>query len=106
VERALVTQEKQLSPKKSQLRGIRSLDKMQQGIIRITAQYTDGSPIEPKGVLSKWRNDCGVVVRKNARSSSLRMMLFQKTCKKPYGDSSKNITFSLLSKKKLTKMLH
>jgi hypothetical protein len=79
---------------------------MQQDIIRITAQYADGSPIEPKGVLSKWRNDCGAVVRKNARSSSLRMMLFQKTCKKPYGDSSKNITFSLLSKKKLTKMLH
>jgi hypothetical protein len=35
-ERALVTQEKQPSPKMSQLRGIRSFNKMQQGIIRIT----------------------------------------------------------------------
>jgi hypothetical protein len=36
---------------------------MQQGIIRITAQYADGSPIEPEGVLSKWWNDCSVVAR-------------------------------------------
>jgi hypothetical protein len=34
---------------------------MQQGIIRIMAQYADGSPIELEGVLLKWRNDCGVV---------------------------------------------
>jgi hypothetical protein len=52
-QRALVTQETQPSPKKSKLRGIRSLNKMQQDIIRITAQYIDGSPIEPEGVLSK-----------------------------------------------------
>jgi ABC-type arginine transport system ATPase subunit len=57
----LVTLEKQSSPKKSLLRVIWSLNIMQQGIIRITAQHTDGSPIEPKDVLSKWRNDCGVV---------------------------------------------
>jgi hypothetical protein len=56
-------QEKQSSPKKSQLRGIRSLKKMQQGIIKITVQYADGSPIEPEGVLSKWQNDCCVVAR-------------------------------------------
>jgi hypothetical protein len=61
---ALVTLEKQPSPKKKQLRGIRPLNKMQQGIIRIVEQYTDGSPIEPKDILLKWRNDCGVVVRK------------------------------------------
>jgi hypothetical protein len=53
-ERALVTQEEQPCPKKSKLRGIRSLNKMQQGIIRITTQYVVGSPIEPEGVLSKW----------------------------------------------------
>jgi hypothetical protein len=41
---------------------------------------------------------------RNARLSGPRMML-QKICKKHYGDSSKNITFSLLSKKKLAKML-
>jgi hypothetical protein len=41
---------------------------------------------------------------RNARSSSPGMM-FQKKRKKYYGDSSKNITFSLLSKKKLAKML-
>jgi hypothetical protein len=102
---ALVTLEKQPSPKKKQLRGIRPLNKMQQGIIRIVEQYTDGSPIEPKDILLKWRNDCGVVVRKkNARSSSPGLM-FQKTCKKDYGDSSKNITFSLLSKNNFGKML-
>jgi hypothetical protein len=47
-------QGKQPSPKKSKLKGIRSLNKMQQGIIRIMTQYADGSPIEPEGVLSKW----------------------------------------------------
>jgi hypothetical protein len=41
---------------------------------------------------------------RNARLSGPRMM-FQKKCKKHYEDSSKNITFSLLSKKKLAKML-
>jgi hypothetical protein len=60
-------QEKQPSPKKSQLGGIRSLNKMQQGIIRITAQCTDWSPIELEGVLSKWRNDCGVAVREKCK---------------------------------------
>jgi hypothetical protein len=34
---------------------------MQEGIIKVTAQFPDGSPIEPKGVLSKWRNECGVL---------------------------------------------
>jgi hypothetical protein len=38
---------------------------MQQGIIKVTMQFPDGSPIEPKGVLSKWHNDCGVLVREN-----------------------------------------
>jgi hypothetical protein len=40
---------------------------MQQGIIRIMAQYADGSPIEPKGILSKWQNDCGVVAREKCK---------------------------------------
>jgi hypothetical protein len=61
-------------------------------------QYAYGSPIEPQAILSKWRNDY------SARLSGPRMML-QKKCKKYYGDSSKNITFSLLSNKKLAKML-
>jgi hypothetical protein len=39
------------------------LNKMQEGIIKVTTQFPDGSPIEPKGVLSKWRNDCGVLAR-------------------------------------------
>jgi hypothetical protein len=41
---------------------------------------------------------------RNTRSSDPGMML-QKKCKKHYVDSSKNITFFLLSKKKLAKML-
>jgi hypothetical protein len=60
-------QEKHASPKKSHLRGIRSLNKMKQGIIRITTQYADGSPVEPESVLSKWQNDCGVVVREKCK---------------------------------------
>jgi hypothetical protein len=67
-------------------------------------QYADGLLIEPKGILSKWRNNYGVLARENARLSGPGMM-FQKTCKKHYGDSSKNITFVLLSKKKLAKMM-
>jgi hypothetical protein len=43
------------------------LNKMQQDIIRITAQYIYGSPIEPEGVLSKLRNDCGVVAREKCK---------------------------------------
>jgi hypothetical protein len=34
---------------------------MQEGIIKVTAQFPDGSPIEPKGVLSKWCNECDVL---------------------------------------------
>jgi hypothetical protein len=43
------------------MRKIRSLKNC---IIRITAQYTNGSPIEPKGILLKWRNDYGVEMLK------------------------------------------
>jgi hypothetical protein len=57
----LVTLEKEPSRKMSQLKGIRSLNKMQQGIIRITAQYADAAPIQLEGILSKWQNNCGVV---------------------------------------------
>jgi hypothetical protein len=46
-------------------------------------------------VLLRWRN---------AKSSDPGMML-EKKCKKHYEDSSKNITFSLLRKKKLAKMI-
>jgi hypothetical protein len=77
---------------------------MQQGIIRIMAQYADGSPIELEGILSKWRNDCGVVAREKCKIFGPGMML-QKKCKKHYGDSSNNIIFSLLTEKKLAKML-
>jgi hypothetical protein len=40
---------------------------MQEGIIKVTAQFPNGSPIEPKGVLSKWRNDCGVLAREKCK---------------------------------------
>jgi hypothetical protein len=43
------------------------LNNMQQGIIRITVQYTDESPIELEGVLSKWQNDYGVVAREKCK---------------------------------------
>jgi hypothetical protein len=31
------------------------------------AQFLDGSPIEPKGVNAKWRNDYGVLVREKCK---------------------------------------
>jgi hypothetical protein len=57
-----VTLEKELGPKKWN-RWIRSLNKMQEWIIKVTTQFPDGSPIEPKSILSKWCNDCSVLAR-------------------------------------------
>jgi hypothetical protein len=56
----------QFGPTK-QMRGIRSLNKLHEGIVRITAMYPDGSLIEPKGVNPKWHNDCGVLVREKCK---------------------------------------
>jgi hypothetical protein len=39
------------------------LNKMYEGIIKVTVQLPDESPIEPKGILFKWHNDCGVFAR-------------------------------------------
>jgi hypothetical protein len=47
--------------------GIWSLNKIHKVIIKVTAQTLDGSPIEPKGVLSKWHNDCGLLVREKSK---------------------------------------
>jgi hypothetical protein len=41
---------------------------MQEGIIKVIVQFPDGSPIEPKGFLSKWHNDCGVVAREKCKT--------------------------------------
>jgi hypothetical protein len=30
-------------------------------------KYVDGSPIEREGILSKWRNNCGVVAREKCK---------------------------------------
>jgi hypothetical protein len=49
------------------MRGIRSLNKLHEGIVRITAMYPDGSLIEPKGVNPKWHNDCSVLVREKCK---------------------------------------
>jgi hypothetical protein len=40
---------------------------MQEGIIKVTTSFPDGSPIEPKGVLSKWSNDYGVLAMKKCK---------------------------------------
>jgi hypothetical protein len=40
---------------------------MQEGIIKVMAQFPDGSPIEPKGVNSKWCNAYGVLVREKCK---------------------------------------
>jgi hypothetical protein len=66
--------------------GIQSLNKKHEGIIKVTMQFLDWSLIEPKDVLSKWRNDCGVLARENVRSYDLIRVLFQKRRKKLYGN--------------------
>jgi hypothetical protein len=53
-----------------------SLNKMQEWIIKVMTQFRDGSTIEPNGILSKWRNDCGVLARDNVRSPRLIGALF------------------------------
>jgi hypothetical protein len=45
------------------------LNKMQEGIIKVTAQFPDGSPIEPKGINVEWCNDCCVLAREKCKIS-------------------------------------
>jgi hypothetical protein len=40
---------------------------MQEGVIKVTTQFPDGSPIEPKSDLSKWRNDYSVLMREKCK---------------------------------------
>jgi hypothetical protein len=40
---------------------------MQEGIIKVTTQFPNGSPIEPKGVNSKCCNDCGVLAKEKCK---------------------------------------
>jgi hypothetical protein len=40
---------------------------MHDWIIRITEQFSDGAPIGPSGVNSKWHNDCGVLAREKCK---------------------------------------
>jgi hypothetical protein len=62
----LVTLEQQLA-RKSRARRILSLNKMQDGIIRIMEQFSDGAPLGSSGVNSKWRNDYGVLAREKCK---------------------------------------
>jgi hypothetical protein len=43
------------------------LNEMHQGIIRIRVQYAYGTPIEPEGIVSKWRNNYSVAVREKCK---------------------------------------
>jgi hypothetical protein len=61
-----------------------------------------GHQLNQKAVFQNGEMTAVLLRGRNARSSVPGMML-QKKCKKHYGDSSKNITFSLLSKKKIGK---
>jgi hypothetical protein len=49
---------------------------MLEGIIKVTSQFPDGSPLGAKGILSKWYKDYGVLARENVRSSGLIGVLF------------------------------
>jgi hypothetical protein len=63
-----------------------------------------GQQLNQKAFFQNGEMTVVVLQGKSARSSGPRMML-QKICRKHYGDSSKNITFPLMNKKKLAKML-
>jgi hypothetical protein len=64
----LATLQQEPGPQKpKQNRGIRSLNKMQEGIIKVMEQFPNGSPIENKGVNAKCCNDCGVLVREKCK---------------------------------------
>jgi hypothetical protein len=67
-------------------RGIQSLNKMHEGIIKVNAQFPDGSPIEPKDVNYKWCNDCGVLAREKCKITWIDWVLFQQMRKKLYGN--------------------
>jgi hypothetical protein len=43
------------------------LNKMHEGIIKVTVQFLDGSPIESKGINAKWRNDFRVHAREKCK---------------------------------------
>jgi hypothetical protein len=77
--------EQQSGPQKRNM-GIRSLNKMQEWIIKVTSQFLDELAAEPKGVLSKWSNNCGVLTKENIRSTGLIGVLFQKKRKKLNGN--------------------
>jgi hypothetical protein len=55
------------SPNPKRNRGVQSLDKMQERIIKVTTQFLDGSPIEPKGVNAKSCNDYSVLAREKCK---------------------------------------
>jgi hypothetical protein len=63
-----------------------------------------GRQLNQKAIFQNGKTTAVLLRGRNARSVGPGMM-FQKKCKKRYEDSSKNITFFLLSKKKLAKML-
>jgi hypothetical protein len=67
-ETTLATLKQEPGPQKRKRdRGIRSSNKMQEGIIKVIVQFPNGSPIEPKGVNSKWCNDYGVLAREKCK---------------------------------------
>jgi hypothetical protein len=43
------------------------LNKIHEGITKVTSQFPDGSSIEPKCVLSKWHNNYGVLARRKCK---------------------------------------
>jgi hypothetical protein len=75
-ETTIETLEQEPGPQK-QNRGIRSLNKMQEGIIKITTKFPDGSPIEPKIIFFPNSAMTMVFLRgKNVRSPGLIGALF------------------------------
>jgi hypothetical protein len=76
-ETTLATPKQEPGPQKlKQNRGIWSLNKMHEGIIKVAAQFPNGLPIEPKGVKSKWCNDYGVLAREKCKTPRFIGALF------------------------------
>jgi hypothetical protein len=59
---------------------------MQEGIIRITEQFSNGAPIGPSGVNFKWRNDYGVLAREKCKIVWSNWAMFQNVRKMLYGN--------------------
>jgi hypothetical protein len=78
---------------------------MQEGIVKVTAQFPDVSPIELKGVLSKWCNDCSVLAREKCTTTCIDWGVVPVNEKEALWEVMKDILYFLLNMKNVVKGL-